>query len=85
MYVCLCHGVTEAEVRAVIGEGAMTVDDVGEECLAGTGCGGCQERIGWMLRKALNLAAPDGTLSTTQSSSQHAEPHMSAPSKGSSS
>jgi bacterioferritin-associated ferredoxin len=69
VYVCLCHGVTEKEVRAVIGDGAATVEDVGDETLAGTGCGGCQERIGWILKR----------MSAAESEPQHAAPHMSVP------
>ncbi len=79
MYVCLCHGVTEAEVREVISDGALTIDDVGEECLAGTGCGGCQERIGWILRKVQGLSTDTVSAGSTASSDPHVPPHMSAP------
>ena len=49
MYVCICWAVTEAQVRRCIAEGADTVDEVGEGCAAGTGCGSCHERIAAML------------------------------------
>jgi bacterioferritin-associated ferredoxin len=49
MYVCICWAVTEAQVRTSIADGASTVEDVGDSCAAGTGCGSCQERIAGML------------------------------------
>lgn len=50
MYVCICHAVPECEVEYEIAAGARTVEEVGQRCYAGTGCGGCQERIREMLR-----------------------------------
>lgn len=49
MYVCICWAVTEAQVRSCIAGGASTVEDVGDSCAAGTGCGSCQERIAALL------------------------------------
>ena len=56
MYVCICWAVTEAQVLRCIAEGASTVEDVGDRCAAGTGCGSCHERIGDL------LGVPDGGL-----------------------
>jgi bacterioferritin-associated ferredoxin len=39
--VCLCHGVRDRDIDAVIGDGAETVEEIGAECGAGTGCGAC--------------------------------------------
>jgi bacterioferritin-associated ferredoxin len=49
MYVCICHGVTENEVRAEIVTGATTEQEIGERCGAGTGCGSCVDKIGALL------------------------------------
>ncbi|MPZ67776.1 MAG: (2Fe-2S)-binding protein [Pseudonocardiaceae bacterium] len=49
MYVCFCAAVTDVEVRACAMDGAGTVEEVGEWCLAGTGCGGCREHIAALL------------------------------------
>ena len=49
MYVCICQAVTEAQVTRCIAAGASTIDDVGERCGAGTGCGSCVERIAHLL------------------------------------
>jgi bacterioferritin-associated ferredoxin len=49
MFVCLCHVTTDSEIRDVIDDGARTVDEIGERCGAGTGCGGCRPMIHDML------------------------------------
>jgi bacterioferritin-associated ferredoxin len=56
MYVCICHAVTRDEVTAEIAAGARTEEEVGDRCLAGTGCGSCVDRICDMLR----ALAPEG-------------------------
>jgi bacterioferritin-associated ferredoxin len=50
VYVCICHAVTTDEVTAEIAAGARTEEEVGDRCLAGTGCGSCVDRICDMLR-----------------------------------
>ena len=45
MYACICHAVTEHEVAATIASGAVTEQEVGAACGAGTGCGSCLDRI----------------------------------------
>ncbi|MCA1672966.1 MAG: (2Fe-2S)-binding protein [Actinomycetota bacterium] len=49
MYVCICAGVTDAEVRACSRAGARTPEDVGDRCGAGTGCGTCYDHIDTIL------------------------------------
>lgn len=43
--LCHCMVISEREVLAVIRAGARTVDDVGDRCEAGTGCGSCRGGI----------------------------------------
>jgi bacterioferritin-associated ferredoxin len=45
VYICICFAVSESELADVIAEGARTEEEVGDACAAGTGCGGCLERI----------------------------------------
>jgi len=45
VYACICHAVTETELADVIADGARTEEEVGDACAAGTGCGGCLDRI----------------------------------------
>jgi bacterioferritin-associated ferredoxin len=49
MLVCLCKGVSDRHVREAISRGASTVEEVGDECGAGTGCGVCHDMIDLML------------------------------------
>jgi bacterioferritin-associated ferredoxin len=52
VYVCICHAVSDRQLDDVIAAGARTEDEVGELCYAGTGCGGCLDRICDRLRAA---------------------------------
>ena len=52
MYVCICAGVPEVEVRTCIARGARTVEEVGDACAAGTGCGSCHSSIDLCLAAA---------------------------------
>jgi bacterioferritin-associated ferredoxin len=45
VYVCMCMAVTESTVRNCLRAGADSVERVGEDCGAGTGCGGCVETV----------------------------------------
>jgi bacterioferritin-associated ferredoxin len=49
MYVCLCTGVTEREIRETIAEGAESVEEVAHCTGAGTHCGSCISAIKTML------------------------------------
>ena len=45
MYVCICHAVTDTEIQSCIADGARTVEEVGDACGAGTGCGSCVDHV----------------------------------------
>jgi bacterioferritin-associated ferredoxin len=45
MIVCHCQVVSDRCVRDAITCGARTIDEVGEMCGAGTGCGSCRPTI----------------------------------------
>jgi bacterioferritin-associated ferredoxin len=49
MIVCHCKVVNDRSVRDAIMCGAITVDEVGDMCGAGTGCGSCRPTIGALL------------------------------------
>jgi bacterioferritin-associated ferredoxin len=64
MYVCLCKIATDKDVSAAISEGARTVEEVGEACGAGTGCGACRPMIHEMLEASgLRCAIESGSCS----------------------
>lgn len=45
MIVCFCHPTSDRDVDAIIDEGARTLEEIGERCGAGTGCGTCHEEL----------------------------------------
>jgi bacterioferritin-associated ferredoxin len=45
MIVCLCHAVSDRTIDRAIRDGAETVEELGEVCGAGTGCGACLEDL----------------------------------------
>lgn len=53
--LCQCNAVTEHEVVMCIRRGARCLDEVGDECLAGTGCGSCQGAIEALLKQEAQL------------------------------
>ena len=52
MYVCICYAVPDSEIRGCIARGARTVEEVGDACDAGTGCGSCHDHIDVFLAAA---------------------------------
>jgi bacterioferritin-associated ferredoxin len=52
VYVCICHAVPDTEIRSCIARGARTVEEVGDACGAGTGCGSCHDHIDVFLAAA---------------------------------
>jgi bacterioferritin-associated ferredoxin len=45
MIVCHCFCVSDRQIRQCAGRGARTVAEVGQQCRAGSGCGGCRPEI----------------------------------------
>ena len=45
MWVCHCKGVTDGQIRSAIDAGARTPVEIGSQCRAGTGCGGCLPEV----------------------------------------
>ena len=46
MLVCHCHALTDRDIRrAVRTTGACSVAEVGDQCGAATGCGGCHDLV----------------------------------------
>ena len=42
MFVCLCHAVTDREIHEAVDSGVADVEQLGELCGVGTGCGCCR-------------------------------------------
>lgn len=45
MIVCHCNRVNDRTIRAAIGEGACSVDEITERCGAAGSCGGCAPAV----------------------------------------
>ena len=57
MYVCLCNGVTDRQIRSCVAEGACSMKDL-RECLGvGTRCGRCAPFAKSLLKEAAPSAA----------------------------
>ncbi len=51
LLLCQCNAIFEHEVQACIRKGARNVDEVGQRCEAGTGCGSCRGAIKTMIEE----------------------------------
>jgi bacterioferritin-associated ferredoxin len=51
MYLCLCYGVTDGKIKALIAEGALSLQELQKICQAGTDCGSCVCEIKKLLRQ----------------------------------
>jgi bacterioferritin-associated ferredoxin len=43
--VCICHPTSDRDIDTVIDDGARSVQEIGERCGAGTGCGVCVDEL----------------------------------------
>ncbi|MBY0269367.1 MAG: (2Fe-2S)-binding protein [Burkholderiales bacterium] len=51
MYICVCNGVTEREIRSSIEAGARSLDDLQRELGVASGCGQCKQEAKCLLRE----------------------------------
>jgi bacterioferritin-associated ferredoxin len=58
MVVCICAGISERKLRAVIADGAGTLREIERRCGAGAGCGSCRAAVRQCLRDSRETAAP---------------------------
>ena len=54
MYVCLCLGVTDQQLRETVADGATSVEEVMYCTGAGTRCGTCRATVGAIVEEALD-------------------------------
>ncbi len=55
MYVCVCHAVTDGEVKTAIAQGAESREAVTRACRAGGDCGACHGHIEDMIEEHSEL------------------------------
>ncbi len=54
MYVCICHAVTDKQIRQAAAKGASTVMDLTNELGVAAGCGSCRETAAEILTEHEN-------------------------------
>ena len=52
MYVCICHAVTDRDIRACIEDGAKSMRDLRNQLCVGTQCGKCACHVRALLKEA---------------------------------
>jgi bacterioferritin-associated ferredoxin len=52
MYICICNGITERDIRKCIDEGARSLSDLQRELGVSAGCGQCASSAKCLLREA---------------------------------
>lgn len=58
MYICLCNGITESDIRACAEQGVSTLRGL-EGCLGvGTGCGKCRSAAKQVLKESHSRCGP---------------------------
>ena len=60
MYVCVCHAVTDKDIRKCVDRGACSLFDVQNELPVGSCCGRCEETAKTVVDEYLNKCRLDG-------------------------
>jgi bacterioferritin-associated ferredoxin len=63
MFVCICNGVTERQIREAVADGACSLDELGARLGVASGCGTCQEYARQVLHETLQSSAAGQLLS----------------------
>ncbi len=45
MIVCVCHGISDRHIEALVASGARTPEQVEQACGAGSDCGACRSEV----------------------------------------
>jgi bacterioferritin-associated ferredoxin len=59
VYICLCHGITDKQIRSCIREGARSLCDLRGQLGVATQCGGCEHHALEILDESLAGSEPD--------------------------
>lgn len=51
MYVCICHGITDRQIRRVVDQGARTLGEVQMKLPVGGCCGRCEDSARAVIRE----------------------------------
>ncbi len=73
MYVCICHGVTEKDIKKAAKAGAQSLQDIKQATGCATGCGTCADVALEVLQNAHSQTTPE-FLKILQPGTQWKEP-----------
>ena len=59
MYVCICNGITDHQIREAADNGCSTVTELTMRTGCGSNCGSCLDMAGELLAKAHDPNSPD--------------------------
>jgi bacterioferritin-associated ferredoxin len=51
MYICVCHGVTDRQIRRLVEQGASSLGEVQLQLPVGGGCGRCESAARELIRE----------------------------------
>lgn len=60
MFVCVCNGITERQIREAVHDGACSLNELGARLGLASGCGTCAEFANEVLIDALQTYAAHG-------------------------
>ena len=58
MFVCLCSGVTERQIREAVCEGVCSMSELSARLGVAAGCGTCVQFAETLLHETLQIGAP---------------------------
>jgi len=61
MYICVCHAVTDKDIRKAVDRGASSLFDVQNELAVGGCCGRCEDTAQAVVDEYLSARGRDGT------------------------
>ncbi len=64
MYVCICHGVTDKQIRAAAGNGANSLESLSAQLRVATCCGRCADCAREILQDEVDASALPANIST---------------------
>jgi bacterioferritin-associated ferredoxin len=56
VYICLCHGITDSQIRSCVKEGARSLCDLSGQLGVATQCGSCANHAVELLNEVLTPA-----------------------------
>ena len=67
MYICICHGITDHQIRSCVKDGARTLCDLSGQLGVATQCGSCASSALSILDEALAPRCADAAPATLAS------------------